>query len=38
MEEEPEELASKSGGVALPLPQTKAARKGGHSRGEKTDS
>jgi ATP-dependent Clp protease ATP-binding subunit ClpB len=38
MEEEPEELASKSGGVALPLPQTKAARKGGHSRGEKTES
>jgi ATP-dependent Clp protease ATP-binding subunit ClpB len=38
MEEAPEELASKSGGVALPLPQTKAARKGGHSRGEKTES
>jgi ATP-dependent Clp protease ATP-binding subunit ClpB len=38
MGEEPEELASKSGGVALPLPQTKAARKGGHSRGEKTES
>jgi ATP-dependent Clp protease ATP-binding subunit ClpB len=38
MEEVPEELASKSGGVALPLPQTKAARKGGHSRGEKSES
>ena len=38
MEGAPEELASKSGGVALPLPQTKAARKGGHSRGEKTES
>jgi ATP-dependent Clp protease ATP-binding subunit ClpA len=38
MEEAPEELASKSGGVALPLPQTKAARKGGHSRGEKSES
>ncbi len=36
-EEQPEEVETKSGGVALPLPQTKAARKG-HGRGEKTES
>ncbi|MCA1815808.1 MAG: AAA family ATPase [Acidobacteria bacterium] len=35
-DELPEEAAAKSGGVALPLPQTKAARKG-QSRGEKTE-
>jgi ATP-dependent Clp protease ATP-binding subunit ClpA len=33
--EQAEEVEVKSGGVALPLPQTKAARKGGQSRGEK---
>jgi ATP-dependent Clp protease ATP-binding subunit ClpA len=37
--DEPEEEAeAKSGGVALPLPQTKAARKGGQSRGEKGEA
>jgi ATP-dependent Clp protease ATP-binding subunit ClpA len=35
-EEQPEETEAKSGGVALPLPQTKAARKG-QSRGEKSE-
>ncbi|HEX8160270.1 MAG TPA: AAA family ATPase [Pyrinomonadaceae bacterium] len=35
-DERPEEAAAKSGGVALPLPQTKAARKS-QSRGEKTE-
>jgi ATP-dependent Clp protease ATP-binding subunit ClpA len=35
-EEQPEESEAKSGGVALPLPQTKAARKG-QSRGEKSE-
>jgi ATP-dependent Clp protease ATP-binding subunit ClpB len=35
-EEPTEEAEAKSGGVALPLPQTKAARKG-QSRGEKTE-
>lgn len=34
--EEGEELEKKSGGVGLPLPQTKAARKS-HGRGEKTE-
>jgi ATP-dependent Clp protease ATP-binding subunit ClpB len=36
-EEEPEKPEVKSGGVALPLPQTKAARKG-QGRGEKNES
>jgi ATP-dependent Clp protease ATP-binding subunit ClpB len=35
-EEQPEEAEAKSGGVALPLPQTKAARKS-QSRGEKSE-
>jgi ATP-dependent Clp protease ATP-binding subunit ClpB len=35
-EEQMEETEAKSGGVALPLPQTKAARKG-QSRGEKSE-
>ncbi|HVG29227.1 MAG TPA: AAA family ATPase [Pyrinomonadaceae bacterium] len=35
-EEQPQEAEAKSGGVALPLPQTKAARKS-QSRGEKTE-
>jgi ATP-dependent Clp protease ATP-binding subunit ClpA len=37
VEEETEELAAKSGGVGLPIPQTKAARKS-HGRGEKSES
>lgn len=37
MPSEPEQLESKSGGVGVPLPQTKAARKG-QGRGEKTES
>src|SRR5687768_2055483 len=37
VEEEPEKPEAKSGGVALPLPQTKAARKG-QGRGEKTEA
>jgi ATP-dependent Clp protease ATP-binding subunit ClpA len=36
-EQSHEELESKSGGVAMPLPQTRAARKG-QGRGEKTES
>jgi len=36
MSDEPEEVETKSGGVALPIPQTKVARKG-QGRGEKTD-
>jgi ATP-dependent Clp protease ATP-binding subunit ClpA len=36
-EEETEELEAKSGGVGLPIPQTKAARKS-HGRGEKSES
>ena len=36
-EEEPEKPETKSGGVALPLPQTKVARKS-QSRGEKSES
>ena len=35
-EEEPEQYEAKSGGVALPIPQTKAARKG-QGRGEKAE-
>jgi ATP-dependent Clp protease ATP-binding subunit ClpA len=35
-EEGSEELEKKSGGVGMPIPQTKAARKG-HGRGEKTE-
>ena len=35
-EESSEELESKSGGAAMPIPQTKAARKG-QGRGEKTE-
>ncbi|HEY0545703.1 MAG TPA: AAA family ATPase [Pyrinomonadaceae bacterium] len=35
--EQPEELESKSDGASMPLPQTKAARKG-QGRGEKTES
>ena len=35
MPPEPEQLESKSGGVGVPLPQTKAARKG-QGRGEKS--
>jgi ATP-dependent Clp protease ATP-binding subunit ClpA len=35
-EEQPQEAEAKSGGVALPIPQTKAARKS-QSRGEKTE-
>jgi ATP-dependent Clp protease ATP-binding subunit ClpA len=37
VEEETEELEAKSGGVGLPIPQTKAARKS-HGRGEKSES
>lgn len=37
MEERPEELESKSGGVGIPIPQTKAARKG-QGRGEKNEN
>ncbi|MCA1557517.1 MAG: AAA family ATPase, partial [Acidobacteria bacterium] len=37
LEEEPEEVEKKSGGVAMPIPQTKAARKS-QGRGEKTES
>jgi ATP-dependent Clp protease ATP-binding subunit ClpB len=37
MEEGPEELEKKSGGVGMPIPQTKVARKS-QGRGEKTDS
>ncbi|HEV2883059.1 MAG TPA: AAA family ATPase [Pyrinomonadaceae bacterium] len=37
VEEETEELAAKSGGVGLPIPQTKAARKS-QGRGEKSES
>ena len=37
VEEGPEELEKKSGGVAIPIPQTKVARKS-QSRGEKTES
>jgi ATP-dependent Clp protease ATP-binding subunit ClpA len=36
-EEETQELEAKSGGVGLPIPQTKAARKS-HGRGEKSES
>jgi ATP-dependent Clp protease ATP-binding subunit ClpA len=36
-EDEPEKPEAKSGGVALPLPQTKAARKG-QGRGDKTEN
>ena len=36
LEENSEELESKSGGAAMPIPQTKAARKG-QGRGEKTE-
>ena len=35
--EEPEDVATKSGGVGMPIPQTKAARKG-QGRGEKTEN
>src|SRR5712692_9926442 len=35
--EEPEQTESKSGGVGVPIPQTKAARKG-QGRGEKTEN
>jgi hypothetical protein len=37
VEEEPEEVEKKSGGVGMPIPQTKVARKS-QSRGEKTES
>ncbi|HVF49901.1 MAG TPA: AAA family ATPase [Pyrinomonadaceae bacterium] len=37
MEDDPEKTEAKSGGVGLPLPQTKAARKG-QGRGEKSES
>jgi ATP-dependent Clp protease ATP-binding subunit ClpB len=37
MEEGPEEVEKKSGGVGMPIPQTKVARKS-QGRGEKTDS
>jgi ATP-dependent Clp protease ATP-binding subunit ClpA len=37
VEEEPEEVEKKSGGVGLPIPQTKVARKS-QGRGEKTES
>ena len=36
-EEEAEDVATKSGGVGMPIPQTKAARKG-QGRGEKSES
>jgi ATP-dependent Clp protease ATP-binding subunit ClpA len=35
--DEPEDVATKSGGVGMPIPQTKAARKG-QGRGEKSES
>ncbi|HEX8175490.1 MAG TPA: AAA family ATPase [Pyrinomonadaceae bacterium] len=37
VEEEPEEVEKKSGGVGMPIPQTKVARKS-QGRGEKTES
>src|SRR5688572_2108606 len=37
VKEEPAEVESKSGGVGVPIPQTKAARKG-QGRGEKTEN
>ena len=37
LEEGPEEVEKKSGGVGMPIPQTKVARSKGHGRGEKTE-
>ncbi|MDT4952271.1 MAG: ATP-dependent Clp protease ATP-binding subunit ClpB [Acidobacteriota bacterium] len=37
-EEEPEDVATKSGGVGMPIPQTSKAARKGQGRGEKTES
>jgi hypothetical protein len=38
MPEEPEDVATKSGGVAMPIPQTSKAARKGQGRGEKTEN
>jgi ATP-dependent Clp protease ATP-binding subunit ClpA len=37
-QEEPEDVATKSGGVGMPIPQTSKAARKGQGRGEKTES
>jgi ATP-dependent Clp protease ATP-binding subunit ClpB len=37
-QEEPEDIATKSGGVGMPIPQTSKAARKGQGRGEKTES
>jgi ATP-dependent Clp protease ATP-binding subunit ClpB len=38
VEDEPEDVATKSGGVGMPIPQTSKAARKGQGRGEKTES
>ncbi|MDT4967231.1 MAG: ATP-dependent Clp protease ATP-binding subunit ClpB [Acidobacteriota bacterium] len=38
MPDEPEDVATKSGGVAMPIPQTSKAARKGQGRGEKTEN
>jgi ATP-dependent Clp protease ATP-binding subunit ClpA len=38
IEDEPEDLASKSGGVGIPIPQVSKAARKGHGRSEKSES
>jgi hypothetical protein len=38
MEDEPEDIATKSGGVGMPIPQTSKAARKGQGRGEKSEN